>query len=168
MQPPGSRRNTLSSVLPPTPDDRNDEDDLLPDLRTFIDGDPKPTFIVPVNLLAALPFRILQWNNAFEDAVLNDIILEENVAARHYRSWTQAVANWRESFEFAGWVWAAFKIQGRWKCIRAINRREDTPKDMVTRTQSHPVHPLKRMEEVEMSDARLASLYKMMEMSDVG
>jgi hypothetical protein len=68
-------------------------------------------------------------------------------------------------------MWTAFKVQGRWKCIRASvltaqgayipQQNARGPLDLVEDNT-------RKMKEVDAADVKLASLYKMMEMSDVG
>jgi hypothetical protein len=159
------RIRTLSAALPLAPDRRNGEGEPLPDLKSFIDGDSRPTFIVAVNSSSPLPFELLLCNEAFFGTGLKDDVLSVTNSAAHFRAWCQSVMHWREQLEFAGRSWTAFKIQGRWKCICASVVVSHTPQSTAARTES----PLNLdADNISIADARLASLYKMMEMSDVG
>jgi hypothetical protein len=155
------RRLTLPAPLPPTPVDNDSEVKRLPDLKAFKDGDLRPTFILAINLLGAIPFEILLSNHAFNDAnYLVDVHGNDETSVR-FRSWAQSAMHWREAFEFAGRTWTAFKIQGQWKCIRATaesstavhsaNDRKETPLKLNEDT-------IRELEQVKLVDARLASL----------
>ena len=156
---------------PQTPEDNGNFSDSLPSLKVFIDADPNPTFIVPINLLAPVPFELLLWNHAFDDGSLQTDCQLETDEARQFRAWTQVVTLWREQYQFAGRTWTAFKIEDRLKCIRATGAVVREPRELKHGGKG-PLNlneeTIRKLEEVKMADARLASLYRMMEMSDVG
>jgi hypothetical protein len=162
-----SRRFTLPLVELPSPEEKEEEASRLPDLKDFIDGDSRPTFIVPISPSKAIPFQVSLWNNAFESANQNAMMRGENESALHFRTWTQTFAHWKEQYEFSGRIWTAFKIKSRWKCIRAVGKTTREVMDAIL-CGNQPEDPVKKLEELKMADARLASLYGMMEMSDVG
>lgn len=144
--------------------------DKPPDLTDFLDADPRPTFLVPIGPGSSMQFKLSLWNQAFLGADVRTDILDETPAAMQFRSWCQAVVHWRQVYEFAGRTWTAFKIQHRWKCIQESKAIGGCTHDL------HAADPHTDLTEGELSmledhvhaDARLASLYKMMEMSDVG
>jgi hypothetical protein len=162
---------SLSGAFPLIPDDKTSEAESLPDLKAFIDGDLRPTFIVPINLLGAIPFEVPLCNHAFNSGRFSELVHYDNEVSLRFRSWAQSAIYWREHYDFAGRTWTAFQIQGRWKCIRASseaspagclgNERKKTPLKLDDET-------LKEMEQIKLADARLTSLYKIFEMSDVG
>lgn len=165
------RSLSIPVAVPPTPEDTNDAGEKLPGLKAFINGDPNPTFLVPINPLTPLPFELLLCNHSFNDEGLRLEIQVDSNQARQFRAWTQAVIHWREQYIFASRVWTAYKIEGRFKCIRSVGRAVDQG-EVDTSERTGPLQlnddTIKKLEEVNIADARLASLYRMMEMSDVG
>ncbi|KAI0155761.1 hypothetical protein BJ166DRAFT_341172 [Pestalotiopsis sp. NC0098] len=137
----------------------------LPALTSFLDADPRPTFLVPINEFGPLPFDLSFCNAAFREANFEADILVDTDEGRHFRAWSQVVIHWREEYDFGGRIWTAFKIQGQWKCIQATGISKGPEADSYFEL---PPSSSRALEGVNIADVRLASLYKMMEMSDVG
>ncbi|KAH8205760.1 hypothetical protein TruAng_000036 [Truncatella angustata] len=143
------------------------DDSRLPALGCFLDADPRPSFIVPINEIGPIPFSLSFCNEAFRKAGLEHDTLREANVSRQFRAWSQVVNHWRGEYNFAGRKWTAFKIQGHWKCIQSPGATELTdPKAAYSHLNA--LSALKGLEEAKLADARVASLHKMMEMSDVG
>lgn len=166
----------MSSPCQPTAESGGDEqnDSTLPQLKDFLDADPRPTFIVPIDPAGPVSFELLLCNGAFDHEGLSEEVLQDAQAALRFRSWCQIVMHCSEEYEFAGVTWTAFKIQDRWKCIRALGPKVTDPKEAADPKKMDP-HGTKATQDearttsdVHIADARLAVLNKMMEMSDVG
>ncbi|KAK9421343.1 hypothetical protein SUNI508_05881 [Seiridium unicorne] len=144
----------------------------LPTLGAFLDADPRPSFIVPVSETSPLPFELLACNISFRQAGLEGAVLRDVRDATLFRAWTQAIVHWREEHEFAGRSWTAFRIQDQWKCVQASGKAEGAAASVSPRTlgrsSDFTSSTIKALEEVKITDTKLASFYKMMEMSDVG
>lgn len=140
----------------------------LPALHTLLDADPRPTFIVPINEIAAIPFEVLFCNAAFRQGALEEELFRETDAARHFRAWCQVVLHWREDYEFAGKRWTAFKIQSYWKCVQVSGDAGDISPSKKSFNSDLSNDTVRALDEVKIADAKIASLHKMMEMSDVG
>jgi PAS domain-containing protein len=146
-------------------------DDDLPDLTAFLDSDPQPTFLIPINLAKPIPFRIRFANHAFLlDKQLQYLTTADDATSSGFRAWTQAVAHWRSVYDFGGRSWSAFNLRDKWKVVKMISVSE-TPRSSrrssvgaVSKTVD--VWDLQR--EASLADAQLKSLRRMMEMSDVG
>ncbi|KAF7536132.1 hypothetical protein G7054_g4757 [Neopestalotiopsis clavispora] len=138
----------------------------LPSLTSFLDADTRPTFLVPINEFGPVLFELSFRNVAFLQGNFEADTLAETDAGRHFRAWTQVVVHWREEYEFAGRIWTAFKIQGHWKCVQATGIAKGS--DGEESYFALPPSSTRALESVNIADVRLASLYKMMEMSDVG
>jgi PAS domain-containing protein len=98
-----------------------------PDLVQFLDADPSPTFLIPIDLTQPIAFHLLIYNCAFE--AINGLegkLREENSTSLRFRSWAQAVVNWSETYDFNELTWTAFSIQGRWKAVRAGKPKDAT------------------------------------------
>ncbi|KIW08451.1 uncharacterized protein PV09_01354 [Verruconis gallopava] len=159
-----------SAPVLPTVNSGKGETNNLPNLSAFIDADPRAIFIVPIHLKSPVPFELLLCNEAFHNKGLQNAVLGSDHVAGQFRAWCQAVIHWRERYYFAGVTWTAFRIEGRWKCIcasptspEAGEGAHDSPNSPLS-----PNHEVQNLNEVKIADARLASLYRMMEMSDVG
>lgn len=142
-----------------------------PDLTQFLDADPQPTFLIPIDLLNPIEFRILKTNTTFDDIeCLNGLICRDSNASLLFRSWAQAL-KWRESYDFADYTWIAFSIQARWKAIRGIKQIHKSAHGLpiVHKEISRRLEDAEKLQkDASMLGARLDSLQKMMEMSDVG
>jgi PAS domain S-box-containing protein len=158
----------MSLLSPPSSHHQIPNDALLPDLKGFLDAEPRPTFLVAINPQAPTPFELLLCNHAFYMAGLGEGVLAKTRSATLFRSWCQVASHWRSEIDFAGRIWTAFKVQDRWKCIRASDASSVTelrPRaDLAIATDD----VIRRLEDVKFADVRLAGLYQMMEMSDVG
>ncbi|KAI0124386.1 hypothetical protein BJ170DRAFT_598694 [Xylariales sp. AK1849] len=167
-------RNALSSSPGPlsAPQDRRGQpDNELPDLKDFLNSDLRPTFIVPINESAPVPFELLLCNDAFSDGAFEGEVLRRDTSTIRFQSWCQTVVHWTEEYEYAGTTWTAFKIRDRWKCIRttglAVAHEPGSEWGSPGRA-SRVEDNIRNAEDVKIADARVASLYRMMEMSDVG
>ncbi|KAH8900446.1 hypothetical protein GQ53DRAFT_128251 [Thozetella sp. PMI_491] len=142
-----------------------------PDLVHFLDADPSPTFLVPIDPTKPIPFQSCITNAAFRALGGAETLLgPETNEVLQFRSWVQAIVNWREAYHFAGRTWTAFSIQDRWKAVRGGINKEVLPEGVVaTRMNSSPGPDAQvLMDSSSVMGARLESLQKMMEMSDVG
>ncbi|TLD37101.1 hypothetical protein E2P81_ATG03913 [Venturia nashicola] len=143
------------------PDEGTDED--LPDLSAFLDCDPHPTFIIPIDSQRPISFQLRFANQAFlSDEHLQAQIVADDAASAGFRAWAQAVAHWREICSYGGCSWSAFSLQGRWKVVRMFSGAQQPS----LRRKERDVWDLQR--EASLADAHLKSLRRMMEMSDVG
>ncbi|KAH8674347.1 hypothetical protein BX600DRAFT_377881 [Xylariales sp. PMI_506] len=142
-----------------------------PDLVQFLNADPSPTFLIPIGITNPVPFHLLLSNVAFEEvAGLKTLLLNDSKSSILFRSWAQAAMHWRETYAFAGRTWTAFSIGGRWKALRAGEQREQTADDVGPSQKKKRVagESPSGLKDASIMDARLESLQKMMEMSDVG
>ncbi|KAK8088387.1 hypothetical protein PG997_003348 [Apiospora hydei] len=139
----------LESSLPPPPWQDSTADPLteLPGTRQFLDADPRPTFIAPIDPSAPLSFGIYFANHAFRRDGLEEQVLRDTRTGKQFRAWAQTVAQWRPQYRFAGRIWSAFTISAKLKCIQASEMT---------------------LEDVSFYDARLTTLYKMIDMGEVG
>jgi PAS domain-containing protein len=154
----------LSTADPPA-------DIPAPDLTQFLDADPNPTFLIPIDARNPIAFNILLCNHALKAAHgLLPSIQGDTVSAIQFQSWTQAVVNWRENYDFAERRWTAFSIRGRWKAVRAIEQRGATSEGAVTRTAPNATSEdrSRNIKDASILGTRLESMQRMMEMSDVG
>ncbi|KAK8020085.1 hypothetical protein PG990_005223 [Apiospora arundinis] len=163
----------LESSLPPPPwhDSTADPPRGLPKTQQFLDADPRPTFIVPIDPSAPLPFCISFGNHAFHRDELDQQVLRDTRTGKQFRAWSQAVVHWRPQYRFSGRIWTAFKISPQWKCIQAT--------EVTIATQQRYLHlestkaaddddDARKAEDAKFTDARVTSLYKMIDMGDVG
>ncbi|KAK8137951.1 hypothetical protein PG984_001331 [Apiospora sp. TS-2023a] len=161
----------LETSLPPPPWQDSTADPLrqLPNLQQFLDADPRPTFIVPVDPTAPVDFDISFGNHAFRRDGLDEQVLRATRTGKQFRAWSQAVLHWRPEYRFSGRIWTAFSITAKWKCIQAT--------DVSVATQDKSSEPersrstdeaARKLEDARFADARVTGLYKMMNMSDVG
>lgn len=164
------QRQPITGISDPLHDCSEYHRDRLPSLSSFINGERNPNFIVPIDSLIPIPFEILVSNDAFK-ADIEAQVEGSGKTAVQFRAWAQTVASWRDLYEFGGRTWTAYSIEGRWKSIRALDQslqeaRNATEhrKDLLSGNQD----AIQRLEEVRLAEARLASLYRMMNMSDVG
>jgi hypothetical protein len=162
-------RTSRAMSLPALPVFGDRDAGRLPDLVGFLDSDPRPTFLVPIEPGAVIQFELLLWYEAFLNAHTRDDVLAQKNPPKQFRSWCQTVVHWREDYDFAGRTWTAFRVQKRWKCIqtsKAVSRV------FMPAVDKHPdslrEDEIRMLQDQVNADARLASLYRMMEMSDVG
>lgn len=142
-----------------------------PDLVHFIDADPTPTCLIQIDRATPIAFRILLRNGAFTAIEgLEDQLRERNSSSLQFQSWAQAVVNWSETYDFLDRTWTGFSIQGRWKAIRALERRQPTSCTIANRLkkQSAIEETTRRLSHSCHIDLKLENMQKMMEMSDVG
>ncbi|KAK8055106.1 hypothetical protein PG993_000333 [Apiospora rasikravindrae] len=161
----------LESSLPPPPRPDSTADHLreLPGTQQFLDADPRPTFIAPIDPSAPLSFGISFVNHAFRRDGLEEQVLRDTRTGKQFRAWAQAVMHWRPQYRFAGRIWTAFAISAKWKCIQAT--------EVTVASQQRSLHPdrslstndaPRKLEDASFYDARLTTLYKMIDMSEVG
>lgn len=140
----------------------------LPALDAFLDADPRPLFIISINEIGPAPFELLFCNEAFRREELEKGLSCGTEAATNFLAWSQVVLHWREEYEFLGRRWTAFKIQGHWKCVRVVGESDNVSSIQQNCCPDIPTVTIRALEDVKIAGAKLASLYKMMEMSDVG
>ena len=144
----------------------------------ILESDPAPTFVIKIGT-EPIAFEILFCNEAFRKGGFREIVLAANRDVLLFRSWSQAVGLFKNSYEFGALVWAAevASRDGNWKAVRALGfvlkeqRLEniittlsrDDPQQGTSQT-STKTPPLPRTN----LTARLESIQTMMEMSDVG
>lgn len=79
-----------------------------------------------------LDFEILFRNEAFRTSLLQSSVQVENRNARLFRSWTQALGDFKPQYEFADRIWAAeiAGATGGWKLVRGaeiISKDQEIP-----------------------------------------
>ncbi|KAK6842841.1 hypothetical protein PG995_001853 [Apiospora arundinis] len=162
----------LESSLPPPPwhDSTADPPRGLPKTQQFLDADPRPTFIVPIDPSAPLPFCISFGNHAFHRDELDQQVLRDTRTGKQFRAWSQAVVHWRPQYRFSGRIWTAFKISAQWKCIQATEVTIATQQRylQLEGTKAADDDDARKAEDAKFTDARVTSLYKMIDMGDVG
>jgi hypothetical protein len=144
--------------------DRNG--DLPPDLdlTTFLNADPKPTFILEVSHREPLPFDMLFCNDAIRrESELQAQICGLNREALIFRAWAQATTHWRQPYEFAGRSWTAFRIGGKWKALRAL-----VSVPIIVLPENAAEEPEEAFKRPGIEAARLDSMLRMMDLSEVG
>lgn len=143
------------------PDEGTNEE--LPELSAFLDCDPQPTFIIPIDLNRPISFRLRFANRAFlRHEQLQTQIVADDAASAGFRAWAQAVAHWREIWGYGGRSWSAFSLDNKWKVVRMLLG----PQQPSLEAKEKDVWDLQRG--ASLADAQLKSLRRMMEMSDVG
>lgn len=99
----------------------------------LLEADASPIFVIKTSP-KALDFELLFCNEAFRQGHFRQSLLGPNRAALLFRSWAQALGDFRPQQEFANRVWLA-KLAGRdnaWKVVRAkriISTEQDSLKD---------------------------------------
>lgn len=159
----------LEASLPPPPwqDSTADPSSQLPKLQHFLDADPRPTFIVPVDPTAPIAFDISFGNHAFRRDGLEEQVLRATRTGKQFRAWSQAVLHWRPEYRFSGRTWTAFSIATKWKCIQGTDVSVQHKSLEPERSKSTD-EAARKLEDTRFADARVTSLYKMFDMSDVG
>lgn len=163
----------LETSLPPPPwqdsDSTADPARQLPKFQQFLDADPRPTFIVPVDPTDPIAFDISYGNHAFRRDGLEKQVLRATRTGKQFRAWSQALLHWRPEYRFSGRIWTAFSIAAKWKCIQAIDVTVATQQKCSEPERSKSTDEAARtLEDAKFADARVTGLYKMFDMSDVG
>jgi PAS domain-containing protein len=159
-----------------------------------LESDTAPLFVIKAAEIA-LEFEFLFCNEAFRKFRLRNSILAQDRAALLFRSWAQALGDYKPRYAFGGRVWTA-ELSGRnggWKVVRATESvaQQDPPPleeeendhdhhstgrtPFFTRSKAQLMSELKRDRTVSLRNisytnlhARWESIQTMMEMSDVG
>jgi PAS domain-containing protein len=160
-----------------------------------LESDPAPLFVIRAGEIT-LGFEFLFCNEAFRKLHLRNSILAQDRAALLFRSWAQALSEYKPRYDFGGLVWTA-EISGRngsWKVVKAreldanqqdsasLGKEADDNDDLSmgripvsTRSKAQLMSELKRERAVSLRNipytslhARWESIQTMMEMSDVG
>ncbi|CAN9133276.1 unnamed protein product [Alternaria alternata] len=160
-----------------------------------LESDPAPLFVIRAGEIT-LGFEFLFCNEAFRKLHLRNSILAQDRAALLFRSWAQALSEYKPRYDFGGLVWTA-EISGRngsWKVVKAreldtnqqdsasLEKEADDNDDLsmgripvFTRSKAQLMSELKRERAVSLRNipytslhARWESIQTMMEMSDVG
>jgi PAS domain-containing protein len=160
-----------------------------------LESDPAPLFVIRTGEIT-LGFEFLFCNEAFRKLHLRNSILAQDRAALLFRSWAQALSEYKPRYDFGGLVWTA-EISGRngsWKVVKAreldanqqdsasLGKEADDNDDLsmgripvFTRSKAQLMSELKRERAVSLRNipytslhARWESIQTMMEMSDVG
>lgn len=110
---------STDSPFPPTPSLDLD----------ILDGDPSPTFVVRIGQ-DAIDFSLAFCNEAFRREGLAAKVEEQNRAAILFKSWAQALGDYKPHHDFQGWRWLPQEAgkHRMWKVIRAAGA---APKDEV-------------------------------------
>ncbi|CAO2652791.1 Nn.00g022020.m01.CDS01 [Neocucurbitaria sp. VM-36] len=102
----------------------------------IIEADLTPIFVTKISS-KALDYDILFGNEAFRTSSLQSSVLAKNRTALLFRSWTQALGDFRSRYEFAERIWSAEMIAGitgTWKLIKVakhISKDEDVTANKV-------------------------------------
>lgn len=142
-----------------------------PDIVQFLDADPSPTFLIPIDSTKPIEFRIVLKNGAFRGfAGLESLLRDQNNTSLKFQSWAQAINNWSATYDFAGRTWTAFSIQGQWKAVRALDHTHSTSYTAANEPKKRPSGEETNHRQLEcgLVDVRLENMQRMMEMSDVG
>ncbi len=160
-----------------------------------LESDTAPLFVIKASEIA-LGFDFLFCNEVFRRLRLRSSILAEDRAALLFRSWAQALGDYKPRYEFGGRIWMA-EMAGRnggWKVVRATEpdmQQQDPPAleeetdendhtsigrtPVFTRSKAQLMSELRRDRKVSLKNipftnlhARWESIQTMMEMSDVG
>lgn len=154
-----------------------------------LEADATPLFIIKIGEVTT-EFEILFSNHSFRTLGLRTAVLAQGKAALLFRSWAQAVADFKPEHDFSGRTWSA-EYAGRssdWKIVRAVssdNPENDqqmlhghaTPAQSLVFTRSrtrlvkkHEYDQPASFNSLPSTDlnTRWESIQTMMEMSDVG
>jgi PAS domain-containing protein len=91
-----------------------------------LESDNAPLFVIRTGELA-LEFDFLFCNEAFRKLRLRDAVLAQDKVALLFRSWAQALGDFKSRYDFDGRVWHA-EVAGRrgdWKIVRADEFEEE-------------------------------------------
>lgn len=164
------------------------------DLET-LDTDPTPTFAIKTGQ-TALPFEILFCNKALRTLDLRNAILADHKEALLFRTWAQALGDYKCYHNFEGRQWSAVRAGSshNWKLLRAMEvspkvapaREGDPPAEINATLNQTPMVGIDELREESGDEpgrsstksiqdlprtnlsARWESIQTMMEMSDVG
>jgi PAS domain-containing protein len=105
------------------------------DLET-LESDPVPTFVIRIGQ-DALEFAFKFCNEAFRREGLKGRVKEQNRAALLFRSWTQALGEYKPQYDFQGRRWFSQEAgkNRTWKVIRAA---EFLQEDVIERDDAAP------------------------------
>ncbi|RMZ73393.1 histidine kinase hhk13p [Pyrenophora seminiperda CCB06] len=158
-----------------------------------LESDTAPLFVIKTDDIA-LEFEPLFYNASFRQLRLQSSILAQNKAALLFRSWAQALGDFKPEHEFSDRTWSA-ELAGRnggWKVVKAKSKEykereqldqmpEDTTIDhngrtpILTRSKTECLRGFRHDAKISLKDishtnlhARWESIQTMMEMSDVG
>ncbi|KAF2125221.1 hypothetical protein P153DRAFT_300481 [Dothidotthia symphoricarpi CBS 119687] len=105
------------------PPNEGDTRPTLLDLET-LEADPAPTFVIKSGSsgVGVLEFDFLFCNEAFRKSGLRDVVLAQDDPTLLFRSWTYALGNYKQEFEFAERIWSAKTTghSGTWKIIKVV------------------------------------------------
>ena len=160
-----------------------------------LESDTAPLFVIKVNEIA-LGFDLVFCNEVFRKLDLRSSVLAEERGSLLFRSWAQALGEYKSTYEFRGRFWTAALAgrNGGWKVVRASEsniQQQDPPAlkeeaddddyisigrtPVFTRSKAQLISELKRDRTVSLRNipftnlnARWESIQTMMEMSDVG
>ncbi|KAJ4363008.1 hypothetical protein N0V83_010126 [Neocucurbitaria cava] len=133
------------------------------DLDT-LEADPTPTFIIRISS-EVLDFEILFRNEAFRTSLLQSSVLAEDRHALLFRSWAQALGDFKPRYEFADRIWAAeiAGTTGGWKLIRGTEiisedqeihsnngiKQEEEENNVSLKTERTPAYQRSKQELIE-------------------
>lgn len=141
-------------------------DRSLPDLASYLNADPLPCFIIPIDLLDLNAFEPLFCNNAFQrDSSLRSLVLGDE----KFKNWCRIVNDCRHQYEFADRSWTAFTVNGHFKAIRiSPNFAPFTTKATGTQEPAADDHMGEKLKEASVAITKLQSLESMFEISQIG
>ena len=146
----------------------------------ILEADPAPTFIIKIQS-TAIAFEILFCNEAFRKRELQELVLADDRSALLFRSWAQATFGFETTHALGGRIWHA-EVAGRngsWKVVKATGFVDATAqKEEQFERCANSAGKLELSKEMENPlpfrlgkthlTARLESMQRMMEMSEVG
>lgn len=141
-------------------------DRSLPDLASYLNADPLPCFITPIDLLDLTTFELLFCNTAFQwDSRLRSLVLGDE----KFKNWCRTVNDWRHRYEFADRSWTAFTVNGHFKAIRiSPDFAPSTTKATGTQEPAADDHMGEELKEAAVAMTKLQSLERMFEISQIG
>lgn len=160
-----------------------------------LESEGTPLFVIKIGEITP-EFDILFSNQSFRTLGLRTSILAQGRAPLLFRSWAQAVRDFKPEYEFSDRIWTAEYAgrSGDWKIIKAVNSKipeqdqemldakadEDghfmtdqsstsvRPRThLITQVEQEKLESLKNLPSTNLN-ARWESIQTMMEMSDVG
>lgn len=131
-------------------------------LASYLNADPLPSFIIPIDLLEPSPFHLLFCNNAFkQDSRLTSLVLGDD----KFKDWCQTVNDCRDHYEFANHSWTTFTFDGQFKSIRtSATGRKSTGAQEPTIND----HVEEKLVEASMAITKLQGLERIFEISQIG
>ncbi|KAE9993444.1 hypothetical protein EG327_004928 [Venturia inaequalis] len=136
-------------------------DSPLPSLAFYLNADPLPSFIIPIDLQGPIDFELYFCNDAFtRDSRLSSLILGDN----KFKHWCQTASDWRDQYDFANYSWTAFAINHHLQSIRASSLRK------AVETQEPVTDDAieKKLKEASLAITKLQSLERLFEISQIG